>query len=255
MKFNFCILLLRVWCWDQEHSCKCRKAWRPTATKPLLQTSPAFPLVYIWWENYHSDKLQIKTILEVLGVSLIIDKVWGVRTWITSVQFETLTNGASLQCSPRPSSSPHWNGPTAVVLPCCCLTFNLVFVLYLFVFCKSHVCICLLKSPTIETAALLSCCLTFKYACHLRSADPQCDPYSILRMRLLSRILNFEMSTLYTQHIWGGKLKSQTLLTFKHACCPGSPDPDSSLPAAYIHKHSQIQIHTSMNSGKYQYII
>ena len=82
-----------------------------------------------------------------MGVSLIIDKVWGVRTWITSVQFETLTNGASLQCSPPPSSSPHWNGPTAVVLPCCCLTFNLVFVLYLFVFCKSHVCICLLKKP------------------------------------------------------------------------------------------------------------
>ena len=46
-----------------------------------------------------------------------------------------------------------------------------------------------------------------------------------------------------TLNIWGGKLKSQTLLTFKHACCPGSPDPDSSLPAAYIHKHSQIQIH------------
>ena len=99
------------------------------------------------------------------------------------------------------------------------------------------------KSPTILTAALLNCCLTFKHACHLRSADPQCDPYLILRMRLLSRILNFEMSTLYTQHIWEGKLKSQTLLTFKHACCPGSPDPDSSLPAAYIHKHSQIQIH------------
>ena len=128
-----------------------------------------------------------------------------------------------------------------------------LFCIYLyFVNCMSVFFFC--KSPTIETAALLSCCLTFKHACHLRSADPQCDPYSILRMRLLTwagfwtlRCLHSTLNTYEEENsnlklCWpSSMLAARDHLTQIHLC--RRPTFINTVKYKYIHELWQISIH------------